>query len=260
MLARLREAPELSSVPLPRRSRCRCRPCSSTSTCSKRAGLIAREKRGRTGACRLDAGPMEEAQRWLARYERFWSTRLAALEAFLAELPEPREFLEYPDPTTSTESPAMPAEFAPSSPRSPPSSPASPSSAASPPARAMLPGVDRPASAEAVVRACRHRGRARRTDPRVGGRYRLVMRAPGGEEHDVSGVFREVAANRKLVFTWAWRTTPERQSVVTVEFAPDGAAATALTLTHEQFADDDARDRHHHGWTGALDRFAAFVV
>jgi uncharacterized protein YndB with AHSA1/START domain len=48
------------------------------------------------------------------------------------------------------------------------------------------------------------------SDPRVGGRYRLVMRAPDGEEHDVSGVFREVVANRKLVFTWAWRTAPDR--------------------------------------------------
>jgi len=84
------------------------------------------------------------------------------------------------------------------------------------------------------------------------------MRAPGGEEHDVGGVFHEVVENRKLVFTWAWRTTPERQSLVTIEFAPDGAA-TALTLTHEQFADEEARDRHLGGWNGALDKLAAFL-
>lgn len=95
-------------------------------------------------------------------------------------------------------------------------------------------------------------------DPRVGGRYRVVMRAPGGEEHDVSGEFREVVANRRLVFTWAWRSTPERQSLVTIEFVPEGGA-TALTLTHEQFADEAARDRHHHGWTGSLEKLAAFV-
>jgi uncharacterized protein YndB with AHSA1/START domain len=96
------------------------------------------------------------------------------------------------------------------------------------------------------------------TDPRVGGRYRILARSPGGEEHDVSGEFREVVANRKLVFTWAWRTMPERQSLVTVEFVPDGGATT-LTLTHEQFADEAARDRHHHGWTGSLAKLAAFV-
>ena len=96
------------------------------------------------------------------------------------------------------------------------------------------------------------------SDPRVGGRYRVVMRSPGGEEHDVSGEFREVVANRKLVFTWAWRSTPERQSLVTIEFTPEGAT-TAMTLTHEQFADEAARDRHRHGWTGSLGKLAAFV-
>lgn len=49
------------------------------------AGLVSRQKTGRTVACRLNAGPMEEAMAWLARYERFWSQRLDALEAMLAE-------------------------------------------------------------------------------------------------------------------------------------------------------------------------------
>lgn len=96
------------------------------------------------------------------------------------------------------------------------------------------------------------------TDARVGGRYRVVMRSPDDEEHEVSGEFREVVANRKLVFTWAWRSTPERQSLVTIEFAPAGDATT-LTLTHEEFADEAARDRHHRGWTGSLDRLAGLV-
>jgi uncharacterized protein YndB with AHSA1/START domain len=90
------------------------------------------------------------------------------------------------------------------------------------------------------------------TDLRVGGRYRIVMVVPG-DEHDVSGVYREVVPNEKLVFTWAWKTTPERESLVTVLIKPDGAG-TLLILTHEQFFDEDARDRHQHGWTGALDK------
>jgi uncharacterized protein YndB with AHSA1/START domain len=91
------------------------------------------------------------------------------------------------------------------------------------------------------------------TDLRVGGRFRWVMQAPDGEEHDVSGVYREVVANRKLVFTWAWKSTPERESLVTVEIKPDGDGSL-LTLTHEQFFDADARDRHQGGWTSALDK------
>ena len=35
------------------------------------AGLVARNKTGRTVACRLDAEPMREAFEWLNRYEQF---------------------------------------------------------------------------------------------------------------------------------------------------------------------------------------------
>ena len=49
------------------------------------AGLIVRRKTGRTVACRLNPTAMEEAHRWLARYERFWSERLDAFAQFLAE-------------------------------------------------------------------------------------------------------------------------------------------------------------------------------
>jgi uncharacterized protein YndB with AHSA1/START domain len=97
------------------------------------------------------------------------------------------------------------------------------------------------------------------SDPRVGGRYRIVMRANDGEEHDVGGVFREVGANEKLVFTWAWRTTPERESLVTVLIRPEGDG-TLLTLTHEQFFDEAARDRHRSGWSGALDKLEKYVA
>jgi uncharacterized protein YndB with AHSA1/START domain len=93
------------------------------------------------------------------------------------------------------------------------------------------------------------------TDVRVGGRFRVVFHTEDGEEHDVSGVYREVVPNERLVFTWAWRSTPERESLVTVALRPDGGG-TSLTLTHEQFFDEDARDRHEFGWTGTLDKLA----
>jgi uncharacterized protein YndB with AHSA1/START domain len=97
------------------------------------------------------------------------------------------------------------------------------------------------------------------TDLRVDGRYRIVMHSSGGEEHDVSGVYREVVPNQKLVFTWAWRSTPERESLVTVLLKPDGDG-TLLTLTHEQFFDEAARDRHQSGWTGILDKLEKYFA
>ena len=97
------------------------------------------------------------------------------------------------------------------------------------------------------------------TDTRVGGRFRIVMQKSGdGEQHDVSGVYHEVIPNEKLVFTWAWKTTPERESLVTVLIKPDGDGSL-LTLTHEQFFDEDARDRHNAGWTGAMDKLEKYL-
>jgi len=49
------------------------------------AGLIAREKTGRTVACRLTAKPMGQAMDWLNRYQRFWSDNLDRLAAFVEE-------------------------------------------------------------------------------------------------------------------------------------------------------------------------------
>jgi len=103
------------------------------------------------------------------------------------------------------------------------------------------------------------KGEYAESDLRAGGRYRWVMKAPNGEVHDVSGTFREVIVNEKLVFTWAWKSTPERESVVTVLLKPDGDG-TLLTLTHEQFADEESRDGHKNGWTSALDKLEKFVA
>ena len=97
------------------------------------------------------------------------------------------------------------------------------------------------------------------TDVRVGGRFRVVFRTPNGEEHDVSGVYREIVPDAKLVFSWAWRSTPERESLVTVALKGDGTG-TALTLSHEQFFDEAARDGHRGGWTGALDRLEKYLA
>ncbi len=97
------------------------------------------------------------------------------------------------------------------------------------------------------------------SDLRVGGRYRIVMQAPNGEEYDVGGIYREVVANEKLVFTWAWKSTPERESLVTLSLKPDGDG-TLLTLTHEQFADEESRDGHKQGWNSSLDKLESFVA
>jgi uncharacterized protein YndB with AHSA1/START domain len=97
------------------------------------------------------------------------------------------------------------------------------------------------------------------TDARVGGKFHIVMRGQDGEEHDVSGIYQQVVPNEKLVFSWAWRTTPERQSQVTVLIKPDGAGSL-LTLIHEHFFDAAARDRHSQGWSSSLDKLERYLA
>jgi DNA-binding transcriptional ArsR family regulator len=47
------------------------------------AGLIERRKFGRTHLIRIDAKPLEEAERWLRQWEKFWNSRLDRLEALI---------------------------------------------------------------------------------------------------------------------------------------------------------------------------------
>ena len=96
------------------------------------------------------------------------------------------------------------------------------------------------------------------TDVRVGGRFHVVFQTLDGESHDVSGAYREVVPNRKLVFTWSWISTPERISQVTLTFRPT-STGTELTLLHEHFFDMAARDGHEFGWTGSMEKLKAFL-
>jgi len=47
------------------------------------AGLLKRTIEGRTHRCRLEAGPLADADRWIADYQHFWMNRLDALETAL---------------------------------------------------------------------------------------------------------------------------------------------------------------------------------
>ena len=96
-------------------------------------------------------------------------------------------------------------------------------------------------------------------DARVGGRYRVSFKMQDGEHHEVAGVYREMVPNRKLTFSWAWHSTPERESQVTISLKPDGDG-TLLTLQHEQLFDQAARDGHESGWIGTLEKLEKYLA
>ncbi|WP_334357371.1 MULTISPECIES: SRPBCC family protein [unclassified Bradyrhizobium] len=93
---------------------------------------------------------------------------------------------------------------------------------------------------------------------RVGGRYRISFNA-NGTYNEVGGVYREVVPNQRLVFSWAWHSTPERESLVTLTLKPDGAG-TLLTFHHAQFADATARDNHERGWMELLAKLESYLA
>jgi uncharacterized protein YndB with AHSA1/START domain len=96
-------------------------------------------------------------------------------------------------------------------------------------------------------------------DVRVGGRFRVLFGGAEGNEHEVTGVYREVVPNRRLAFTWVWpRTTPERESLVTIEFRKAGRG-TELVFTHAQHFDEKVRDGHRQGWSESFVKLAQFL-
>ena len=94
-------------------------------------------------------------------------------------------------------------------------------------------------------------------DLRVGGRYRISFNAKG-TYNEVGGVYREVVPNQRLVFSWAWHSTPERESLVTISMKPEGGG-TLLTFLHEQFADATARDNHERGWMELFAKLESYL-
>jgi len=96
-------------------------------------------------------------------------------------------------------------------------------------------------------------------DVRAGGRYRIRFRTQDGQEHEVGGQYEEVIPLRKLVFSWAWHTTPERVSRVTVALTPEDGG-TMLDFLHDRFVDVEARNNHERGWTGTFAKLDACIA
>ena len=104
-------------------------------------------------------------------------------------------------------------------------------------------------------------------DLRVGGKFRIQMKMPDGEFFTAVGVFKEVKAPERLVYTWDWEKDGSgaefgevegKPSLVTVEFLKRGER-TEFVLTHSRLATVESRDSHAQGWDKILESLAKFV-
>ena len=107
-----------------------------------------------------------------------------------------------------------------------------------------------------------HPMKSMRSELRVGGKWRNVMRHDG-KELPQSGVYREIKAPDVLSFTFAWEEddgSRGHETLVTVSFEEVGPDKTRLTLQQGVFPTTGARDGHRQGWNRALDAFQQFVA
>lgn len=98
-------------------------------------------------------------------------------------------------------------------------------------------------------------------DFRVGGSYRICMRSPQGEDHWVSGEYREIVEPERIVFTWIREDTDGKiwsSTIVELHFEDTGAS-TLFTLRQGQFETIPYCEEHSFGWNQCLDRFGEYV-
>jgi uncharacterized protein YndB with AHSA1/START domain len=98
-------------------------------------------------------------------------------------------------------------------------------------------------------------------DVRAGGRYRLTMRPPEGEEFHLGGRFSEVDPPRRLVYTFEYEEPDpdDQETLVTLTFF-DHPGGAKVALEQKFFATEARYELHHTGWTETLDRLAAFLA
>jgi uncharacterized protein YndB with AHSA1/START domain len=99
-------------------------------------------------------------------------------------------------------------------------------------------------------------------DVRPGGKLHHRAPLPDGNKPEVSGVYRAIEKNKRLVFTWAWKQedgSRGHETEVTVTFEPAGKN-TKLTLVQSVFAEIVHRDRHGQGWESSFDSLASHLA
>jgi uncharacterized protein YndB with AHSA1/START domain len=96
-------------------------------------------------------------------------------------------------------------------------------------------------------------------DLQVGGRHRLGMVSPEGEQHVSGGVYREIVPPQRLVMTEAWEDAegkPGHETLVTITL-DQRDDRTEMVFVQTGFEDAASRDGHREGWTEAFDALAA---
>lgn len=97
-------------------------------------------------------------------------------------------------------------------------------------------------------------------DVKEGGEYTIEFISPEETHHIVQGEYRQVDPPGSLAFTWTWKEgNPDHMEIETLvqielKSGPDG---TELLLRHAGHKDEEMKESHLHGWSGALEQLVA---
>jgi len=102
-------------------------------------------------------------------------------------------------------------------------------------------------------------------DFRVGGAWRICLRSPTtGDELWQGGIYREIEAPARLVFTFRWDEShedgPPVDTLVTVDLTETADGKTIMDFTHEGLKSEQSLTGHRHGWTSTADRLEAWLA
>lgn len=98
-------------------------------------------------------------------------------------------------------------------------------------------------------------------DVRTGGAWRTKMVSPKGDDHKVSGVYREIVPPTRLVMTWGWENNGERGHETIVEITFEAReAGTRMRLVQSVFESENARDMHSGGWNSTFDSLERWLT
>lgn len=97
-------------------------------------------------------------------------------------------------------------------------------------------------------------------DFRVGGSYRAHIRSPEGVDYHCRGVYREIMAPERLVFTFKWDEEGERgqDTLIVITFS-EQKGKTKLDFQQAPFESLSERDSHNEGWSECFERLAAYA-
>jgi uncharacterized protein YndB with AHSA1/START domain len=100
-------------------------------------------------------------------------------------------------------------------------------------------------------------------DLRVGGRWRLGMRAQDGRVHISAGVYREISPPGRLVMTHGWEDPDGRvqnETLVSITLSDAGDGRTRMLFEQTGFESAGSRDGHQQGWSEAFDSLEAALA